>query len=198
MASQSQARQQSLDFLDNLGSDKSNFRDPSAGLESVAGDFVKRVIENINQADTVDSGRIQDLNIVVVSPIQLQITGQKYINFIDQGVQGAVNNTRAPLSPYKYTTKMPDPAIFEEWIKSKNIKVRNTKYYTGQGSDTKIDVGDDDKQIKQAAYAMALNRYKNGAKPVPIFSKEIPKLVADAAQIVGQITVTDILSNLDI
>lgn len=198
MASQSKARQQSLDFLDQLGTDKAEFRDPASGLESVAGDFVKRVIENINQNDVVDSGKIQDLNIVIVSPTQLQITGQKYINYIDEGVQGAINNTRAPLSPYKYSTKMPNPAIFESWIRSKNLKVRNNKYYTGQGSDVKIDVGDDDKQIKQAAYAMALDRYRNGVKPTPIFSKEIPKLVVDATAVVGNITVNDILSNLDL
>jgi|SRR5690606_20016890 len=196
MANHSSARNQSLDFLDNLGESQNNFAPVSSGLEKVCGDFINRVVDNINRADVVDSGRMSDLTMTVVSDTQIRINGQRYINYVDEGIQGAINNTRAPFSPYKYTNKMPPPKVFEEWIKSKNIKVRNTKYYTDQGSDIKINVSDSD--IKSVAYAMAKDRYDNGAYPVPIFKKEIPKLIQDATNTVGQIMIGNIISTLDL
>ncbi|WP_313235702.1 hypothetical protein [Sphingobacterium multivorum] len=195
MAKQSKARKQSLDFLDNLGTDQSEFREVSDGLESVCGNFIKRVIDNINSFDLIDTGAISDLSMTVISPTEIHIEGQSYINFIDQGVNG-VNATPAPLSPYKYRDKMPDPAIFKTWILSKNIKVRNTRYNTGQGEDKVFDV--DDKDIDSVAYAMAKSRFLNGQEPKPIFQKEIPQLIKDATAVVGQITIDNIFSNLNL
>ncbi|MEJ5092789.1 hypothetical protein GEO21_22355 [Sphingobacterium faecium] len=198
MAKQSSARQQSLDFLDNLGESENNFRDVSSGLESVAGQFINRVIDNINGYDLIDSGKISDLSIEVVSDKEVNILGQTYINYIDDGVQGKLTQSRAPLSPYKYTDKMPPVQTFVQWIKSKNIKVRNTSKVLGTGNDTVIDVEDDDKEIKKVAYAMALDRFQHGAEPKPIFKKEIPKMIDDAVKVVGQITIDNIFSNLNL
>lgn len=198
METQSTARKQSLDFLDNLGESENNFRDVSSGLETVAGAFINRVIDNINSYDLIDTGNISDISIEVVSDKEINIIGQAYINFIDEGVQGKITQFRAPLSPYKYTDKMPPIQTFVDWIKSKNIKVRNTSKVLGHGNDKVIDVEDDDKQIKKVAYAMALDRFNHGAKSKPIFKKEIPKLIDDAVKVVGQITIDNIFSNLNL
>lgn len=198
MAKQSSARQQSLDFLDNLGESENNFRDVSSGLETVAGAFINRVIDNINNYDLIDSGKISDISIEVVSDKEINILGQTYINYIDDGVQGKLTQSRAPLSKYKYSDKMPPTQNFFDWIKSKNIKVRNTSKTLGSGNDTVIDVEDDDKAIKKVAYAMALDRFNHGAEPKPIFKKEIPKMIDDAVKIVGQITIDKIFSNLNL
>lgn len=197
MAKQSTARQQSLDFLNDLGTDKSDYRDVITGLEKVCGAFINRVVVNINQNDMVDKGNISDISMSIISNNELEIIGQQYINYIDKGVQGSISNNLAPNSPYKYTDSMPPPAIFEDWIKSKNIKVRNTKDKTGSGKDKVFDLDSKD-EIKKAAYAIALNRYNNGVAPVPIFSKEIEQLVTDASNIVGTITISNIISNLDL
>lgn len=193
MAKQSKARQQSLDFLNNLGTDQSEFRDVAQGLESVCGEFIKRVIDNINQHDLVDTGAISDLSMKIISPTEIHIEGQSYINYIDEGVNG-VNATPAPHSPFRYKDKMPNPEIFKNWILSKNIKVRNTKYYLGEGEDEVIKT--DDENIDSVAYAMAKSRYLNGKESIPIFKKEIPQLLNDASNMVGQITIDNLLSNL--
>lgn len=196
--SNGKARQQSLDFLDNLGVDKAEFRDVSSGLETAAGDFIGRVIDNINSFDLVDKGSIADLSIAVISPTEINILGQSFINFIDEGVNG-VNATPTPLSPYRYTDKMPNPDIFKEWILSKNIKVRNTKYNLGTGKDKVIDIDTDNKkELDKVAYAMAKSRFLNGVEPKPVFKKEIPQLIDDASKIVGQITIDNIFSNLNL
>lgn len=198
MAKQNKARKQSLDFLDNLGVDASEFRDVSSGLETAAGDFIGRVIDNINSFDLVDTGKISDLSIQVISDKEINILGRNFINFIDEGVNG-VNATPAPLSPYRYKDKMPNPELFKDWILSKNIKVRNTKYNMGTGKDKVIDIDTDNtKLLNKVAYAMAKDRYLNGVEPKPIFKKEIPKLVDDASKIVGQITIDNIFSNLNL
>ena len=165
-------------------------------MESVCGDFIKRVAKNINDADAVDTGKIQDLTMSVISSTKIQIEGQSYINYIDEGVQGSENINRAPLSPYKYTNKMPPPSVFKDWILSKNIKVRNTSYNMGEGDDKVINVNDDN--IDSVAYAMARDRFKNGVEPKPIFKKEIPQLLTDAQKVVGQITINNIFSNLNL
>ena len=198
MANQSTARRQSLDFLDNLGESENNFRDVSTGLETVAGAFINRVIDNVNSFDLIDTGKISDLSIEVISDKEINLIGQTYINFIDLGVQGKLTQSRAPSSTYKYTDKMPPVQTFVDWIKSKNIKVRNTSKTLGSGKDNVIDVEDDDKAIKKVAYAMALDRFQHGAEPKPIFKKEIPKLVDDAVKVVGQITIDNIFSNLNL
>ena len=193
MAKQSKARQQSLDFLNNLGTDQSEFRDVAQGLESVCGEFIKRVIDNINQHDLVDTGAISDLSMKIISPTEIHIEGQSYINYIDEGVNG-VNATPAPHSPFRYKDKMPNPEIFKNWILSKNIKVRNTKYYLGEGEDQVIKT--DDENIDSVAYAMAKHRFLNGKESIPIFKKEIPQLLNDASNMLGQITIDNLLSNL--
>ncbi|GGE28180.1 hypothetical protein [Sphingobacterium cellulitidis] len=195
MAKQSKARQQSLDFLDQLGTSKTEFTSPSKGLEGVCADFIGRVIDNIQEYNVVDTGKIEDLNIEVINSNHIAIWGQSYINFIDEGVNG-VNATPAPFSPYRYKDKMPDPKIFEDWIKSKNIKVRNTRKTLGKGKNKVIDVAKND--IKKVAFAMARDRFLNGAEPKPIFKKEIPKLIQDAENQLINITIDDICSNLNL
>jgi len=196
MAKQSNARQQSLDFLDNLGTDKTQFSEPAKGLEEVCANFVGRVVDNITNADLIATGKIANFEIEVASPTQIFIWGESYISFIDEGVQGAINAVKAPLSPYRYKDKMPPIDQFVQWIKLKNIKVRNTSKTLGEGKDEVFE-GDND-AINQMAYAMAKDRYLNGVEPVPIFKKEIPKLLNDASQQALNITINNIFSNLNL
>jgi len=196
MAKQSSARQQSLDFLDQLGTSKTEFTDPKKGLESVCADFIDRVVQNITDQDLIATGQIANIEMQIVSPNEIKIIGEKYINFLDLGMQGAVNATRAPFSPYKYTDKMPPVQEFIDWIKLKNLKVRNTTYNLGEGKDEVFE--GDDKAIEKMAYAMARDRFLNGTQPKNIFKKEIPKLLTDATNQALNITISNIFSNLDL
>ncbi|WP_185216311.1 hypothetical protein [Sphingobacterium mizutaii] len=194
MAKQSKARQASLDFLDNLGTDKSQFETPQKGLEQVCADFIGRVVDNINNQDLIATGKISNIEMQIINPNEIKIIGEKYINFIDEGVQGSVNGVKAPFSPYKYRDKMPPVQEFIDWINLKNIKVRNTSYNMGEGKD-EVFAGDE-KAIEKMAYTMARDRYLNGAEPKNIFKKEIPKLLTDATNQALNITIDNIFSNL--
>ncbi|VTP97611.1 hypothetical protein [Sphingobacterium daejeonense] len=180
MAKQSNARQQSLDWLDNLGTDRTEFKDPEKGLEGVCADFVDRVVQNITDQDLIATGSIANIELQIVNPNEINIIGEKYINFLDEGVQGSVNAIRAPFSPYKYTDKMPPVQEFIDWINLKNLKVRNTSYNLGSDAGKDEVFSGDEKAIEQMAYAMAKDRFLNGAEPKNIFKKEIPKLLNDA------------------
>lgn len=198
MAKQSNARQQSLDWLDNLGTDRTEFTDPEKGLEGVCADFVDRVVQNITDADLISTGKIANIELQIVNPNEINIIGEKYINFLDLGVQGSVNPSRAPFSPYKYTDKMPPVQEFIDWINLKNLKVRNTTYNLGSEAGKDEVFSGDEKAIEQMAYAMAKDRFLNGAEPKNIFKKEIPKLLNDAQQQAINITISNIFSNLDL
>jgi len=53
---------------------------------------------------------------------------EKYGKFQDQGVKGAKSNyIENKNSPFSYSTKMPNPEIFEGYIKRKGIKGRDKK-----------------------------------------------------------------------
>ena len=53
---------------------------------------------------------------------------EKYGKFQDQGVKGAKSNyIENKKSPFSYSTKMPNPEIFEGYIKRKGIKGRDKK-----------------------------------------------------------------------
>jgi hypothetical protein len=52
---------------------------------------------------------------------------EKYGQFVDKGVQGAVSSTKAPDSPFKFKNKMPPRDVFVGWIKAKPIQGRNKK-----------------------------------------------------------------------
>jgi hypothetical protein len=50
-----------------------------------------------------------------------------YGKFIDKGVQGKKDNSKAPRSPFKYTTKRPPAKVFDKWSIKRGIAPRNKK-----------------------------------------------------------------------
>jgi hypothetical protein len=55
--------------------------------------------------------------------ISIEVQGNGYWKFVDKGVQGAKENSRAPGSPYKYRDKKPPQKALQSWIASKKIPV---------------------------------------------------------------------------
>jgi len=65
---------------------------------------------------------------------------ETYGQFVDEGVQGANPSLvkggyqKAPMSKFKYTTKMPPMQMLADWAKKKNIRFRNAKGQFKSGS----------------------------------------------------------------
>ena len=65
---------------------------------------------------------------------------EEYGQFVDEGVQGANPSLvkggyqKAPMSKFKYTTKMPPMQMLADWAKKKNIRFRNAKGQFKSGS----------------------------------------------------------------
>lgn len=180
-----------LDALNDIGTDGSQFDENLIGAEAACGAFVKRVAENVTAKDLVDTGKILDLTVQKVSDNSINIVGWNYIIFLDEGIQGAESNAKAPNSPFKMK-KMPNPQTFADWIRRKNIRLENNPSYGGS-TDEMVD----STQVDKVAYAMALTRYREGYEPQDIFAKEIEQLANDAAEGVADAQVNTILKGLD-
>ncbi|TWR26910.1 hypothetical protein FPZ42_07700 [Mucilaginibacter achroorhodeus] len=195
-SARAQARQDALSQLDSLGSNRSSFefQDVFSTMENDAAAFIERVKANIQSADMPVTGKIEDLKLQVTET-SINIIGEAYLIYQDKGVKGAKSSTLAPNSPFKYTDKMPPANVFEEYIKRKNINLRNEENYGGNPSPFD-DMKGDDKAIKSASWAMAKKVYNEGFKPQDIFSKELPKLVEDLSKSVAGFTADLITSGI--
>lgn len=50
-----------------------------------------------------------------------------YGEFLDKGVKGSKEQTKAPKSPYKYTNKMPPTKSLDKWVVKRGLAGRNSK-----------------------------------------------------------------------
>jgi hypothetical protein len=77
-----------------------------------------------------------NLSASIVPRLPVQIDGQNYTleiewadygKFVDQGVRGAKDGSKAVGSPFRYTTKMPPRKSIEDWITNKGINPGGTR-----------------------------------------------------------------------
>lgn len=162
-----------LDALNNIGEDGTSFDSNLTGAETACGNFIQRVVNNINEKDLIDTGKIADITVERLDDKTLVINGVSYILYLDKGIRGAENESKAPSSPYKMNT-IPYTTELVEWVKRK-IGTENAE---------------------QIAYAIAVDRYKNGYEAQNIFDKEIDQLIEDSANGVADITINNFLNNI--
>mgnify|MGYP003109609529 FL=1 len=106
---------------------------------------------------------------------------ENYGPFVDEGVRGARPSMvkggyqKAPMSKFKYTSKMPPMQMLADWAKSKNIRFRNEKGQYAKGSN------------RSMGFALQRSIYAQGLKPTYFFSKpflhglkKLPKDMFDA------------------
>lgn len=55
--------------------------------------------------------------------ISIELQGNSYWKFVDKGVQGKFDKSRAPGSPYQYREKRPPARALTDWIANKQIRV---------------------------------------------------------------------------
>jgi hypothetical protein len=190
-----QARASALDQLNGLGSSRGNFEtaDMFTAAESSVADFIERVKDNIQSADIVVTGKIEDIKLEV-SDTGIKVLGHKHLLFVDKGVNGSEQKLYD--TPFSYKDKMPPASAFIDYIKEKNLQLRNEEnYHNGNPHPNKTspheDIDGDEQAIKSAAYAMSRKIFKEGFKGTPIFSKEIPQLVKDLKK-----TITNFSKNM--
>ena len=104
-------------------------------IESVLNTFGKKVIKdsraNLTRKDKRVSNSLYkslDFEINNKSGVySVTFLMDDYGKFIDKGVKGSKNKTKAPNSPYKYTNKMPPIKALDKWVVKRGLAGRNKK-----------------------------------------------------------------------
>jgi hypothetical protein len=179
-----------LSKLDTLGKSKLEFDegDKLDAIEIAAGKFIKRVQTNIEESNMIVSGKISDITIQRKNDV-IEVLGSPELVYQDKGVNGAI--IKKYDTPFSFKNSRPPVQPFIEWIKRKNINLRNNEKYGGKGSEFKK--LSKEEQIESAAYAIRESVYQKGFKPRKIYSKEIPKLIEDVKNEVSNYMVETIL-----
>lgn len=138
---------QSGDVL-NYGGSKTEFEALSLNstakiLAQLAAEFALMARENLNKADRNASGFLADS--IINLPVRYmgkvlvaEVSIASYYEFIDQGVKGWKNTTKAPLSPFQFKKTVPNKdggtrnsemvTSIRKWLIKEGLKGRNNKY----------------------------------------------------------------------
>ena len=91
--------------------------------------FARNVVKEAKRKAPKASGDLKNTLTydVKVNPnsFELFIEGENYLQFIDKGVKGAKDSSKAPRSPYRFTNKMPPLSNIRTWLKRKTGKFRS-------------------------------------------------------------------------
>jgi len=104
----SQAKEQALMFLNDIGSEGSNFKKPSfteleEALVRVGYMYAEKMKENFNAADSVSGGQgidsIHPLEVKIFGNVySIDIQAATYLSFVDAGVNGWAKDRNAPFT----------------------------------------------------------------------------------------------------
>ena len=179
-----------------LGTDKGEFltADLMNDAELVVGEFIERVKTNMQQRDLIVTGSIEDIRIEVTEDKKINVWGNPWLLYQDRGVNGSEDKKYN--TPHEYTNLRPPSSVFESYVKTKNIQLRNNENYYGDPSPFK-DMDGDDKAIQSAAYAMATKIYKEGFKPQKFFAVEIPQMIGDLKKLIPNFVSTQIVQQIN-
>ena len=192
-ASKKAQREAMLSQLDALGENKADFDKANLSIiEEIAGNFIERIKDNIQTEGMNVTGNINEIEIQVQDN-RVNILAPNYLIYQDRGVSGTEVKYD---TPHAFTDKAPPSSVFIDWIKTKNIQLRNENKYYGKPSPSK-DLSEDE-QIEKASWAMAKSVQKKGLKPRNVYSKEIPQLIDDLSNELGDFAVQQIIQNIDV
>lgn len=106
-------------------------------VERVLDAFAKKVVRNargiLNAKGKNTSGDLSSslgfyLKVFPSGAVDLSFVGAGYADIVDKGVQGSKSKSKAPKSPYKYTTKQPPSNVIDKWAVRKGIEgIRDEK-----------------------------------------------------------------------
>lgn len=99
-------------------------------LEDLGNIIITDLQKNIDQKDIIASANLrQSINFdvkIFETTIQLKLSLADYYKFIDKGVKGSKNSSKAPNSPYSYKNKMPPRDAILEYIKTKPLQIKSS------------------------------------------------------------------------
>ena len=127
--------QSKVDQLDIFGGDVDEYiqQEGLSTVEKVVGKFIERVHDNINNSKgMVVTGEILDITIEAKDDV-VNVMANPWLIYQDRGVNGSVKKLYD--TPHSYTDKKPPVQVFIDWIKQKNIQLKdNEKYDKKDGS----------------------------------------------------------------
>lgn len=194
--------------LDSLGTDVGEFiqSEGMTVVEQILGQFIERVHENINrEKNFVTTGSINDITLEAGNGV-VNVLAHPHLIYQDRGVNGAVSALYD--TPHRYTDKMPPVDVIKQWIKDKKLFLTDKNDYhrkfddrlspTEKAKERPFKELTEDEKINNAAWGIATKIYQQGMKPRKIYSKEIPRLVEDLQQELGDFVVQQINQAIDI
>jgi len=179
--------------LADVGTDKAAFDTQLTVIEDIAGAFIERVKNNLEKEKVIATGKIEDITLQAEDG-KINIYGYPWLIYQDRGVNGSKEHLFD--TPHAYTDKRPPVSVFRDWIKERNIQLRNEAKYGGKESDFKE--LDEEKKITSAAWAISTKIYKEGFKPRNVYSKEIPQLVFDLQEELGNFAIDQVIQQIDV
>lgn len=206
--SKAAAHRAKVQSLDSLGTDLDDFIVDNAltVYEQAIGNFIERVHKNINrEKNMVTTGAINDISMKAEDGV-INVYASPHLIYQSRGVNGAKKKLYD--TPHSYKDKMPPVEVFKQWIKDKKIFLTplNDKH---READTRLSMKErtedrpfkeltEEQLINKAAWGMAKKVYNEGFKPRDLYEKEIPKLVEDLANALGDFSVQQISQQIDI
>jgi hypothetical protein len=175
-------------------------------LGQTAGEFVLKVIENINRLGLTDQGSLTDdlsqgdIEILGNGGYSVEIgyapetAAAKYADFVDKGVKGVKSQAKAPNSPYSYRKLSVPPVMLNAirgWVDRQGLSAR-AEDQTRDLSALQVKRGGIPRDPKTTlAYLIARNIKRTGLPTTRYFSGEIDNYFGKAfaqavAKAIGQ------------
>lgn len=207
-----------LGFLNQLGTTKGSNTIELNSIDQVfatyATIFINKARETIRKKNKIDKGNLNDIVVSKVNKTKdsFYITigyeknnpASKYYSFVDKGVKGVKNGSKAPGSPYKYKNlfvgKKFTNVIMDWYLRHKNYIRNESQVYNLSKLQTKRktigQVSENDK-IKSIAYLTAKKIKREGLSRIGFFEDNLDKVFnekfrKEMAQAIGK----DIVINI--
>lgn len=199
--SKAQAEALAEGFLDNLGSDRSEFLPKNVYTELflLVGELIETAQNNLNTANITNTGKLSE-SIIADEPIQSgnEIRVDVLMNFYGQFHNKGVKGTRSGRSTAGYSFKNEIVsrkmyAAIKEWIKRAGATTRTVKKYKGYGAHESKR-----KSIAQydSVYATARSIKMHGLKSTGFMDNAIADTSAKVSDRLGSALVVDIIDGL--
>jgi hypothetical protein len=199
--SKTQAAALAEGFLDNLGSDKSQFQPKNTYTEVflLVGELIDTAQNNLNKANRIASGALSE-SIIGDDPVKnagvlrVDVLMNFYGAFVNKGVKGTRSGSST--AGYSFKNEVVSRNMYyeiETWIKRAQIDTRSVKKYKGYG---KHEVKQKTIAQYDATYAVARSIKIHGLKPTGFMDNAISKTSDKIEKRLGAALVVDVLDGL--
>jgi hypothetical protein len=199
--SKAQAAALAEGFLDNLGSDRSEFLPTNTYTELflLVGELIEAAQNNLNRANRIASGALSE-SIIADEPVQngsvisVDVLMNFYGAFVNKGVKGTRSGSST--AGYSFRNEVVSRKMYsaiETWIKRAQISTRTVQKYKGYGKHERKQ-----KSIAQydATYAVARSIKMHGLKPTGFMDDAIKATSDKIADRLGTALVVDVQDGL--